>query len=61
MGPLVVNEDGTAKRIANWAEMTAGERETTMRVPHGPHPSLPPSLPSFPLIILLLPPRSRQR
>lgn len=32
MGPLVVNEDGTAKRIANWGELTAGERENTMRV-----------------------------
>lgn len=32
LGPLVVNKDGTTNRIANWAEMTKEEKETTMRV-----------------------------
>lgn len=32
MGPLVVNENGTLSRIANWAEMTPIERERTVRI-----------------------------
>lgn len=32
MGPLVVNVDGSLGRVANWAEMTPGEREGTMRL-----------------------------
>ncbi|KGQ06736.1 hypothetical protein BBAD15_g7940 [Beauveria bassiana D1-5] len=32
LGPLVVNVDGTVARIANWKEMTAVERETTIRM-----------------------------
>jgi len=32
LGPLVVNADGTTGRVNNWAEMTAMERETTLRL-----------------------------
>ena len=32
LGPMVVNRDGTLARVANWGEMTAGEREATVRV-----------------------------
>ena len=32
LGPLVVNRDGTASRVANWDRMTPAERETTVRV-----------------------------
>lgn len=32
LGPLVVNKDGTTGRVANWAEMTEGERETTLKL-----------------------------
>ncbi|OTA53312.1 hypothetical protein K449DRAFT_440157 [Hypoxylon sp. EC38] len=32
LGPLVVNEDGTMSRIANWAEMADIERENTLRI-----------------------------
>lgn len=32
MGPLVVNENGSLSRISNWAEMTAIERERTVRI-----------------------------
>lgn len=32
LGPMVVNSDGTLSRIANWAEMTEGERERTIKV-----------------------------
>lgn len=32
LGPLVVNVDGTVARITNWKEMTAAERETTVRM-----------------------------
>ncbi|OTB16203.1 hypothetical protein K445DRAFT_317184 [Daldinia sp. EC12] len=32
LGPLVVNEDGTMSRIANWAEMAEIERENTLRI-----------------------------
>ena len=32
LGPLVVNENGTLSRIANWAEMTPIERERTVRI-----------------------------
>jgi len=32
LGPMVVNEDGTLSRITNWATLTEGERQTTMRV-----------------------------
>jgi hypothetical protein len=32
LGPVVVNRDGTARRIANWREMTDGERARTARI-----------------------------
>ncbi|CAM1503950.1 Fc.00g015410.m01.CDS01 [Cosmosporella sp. VM-42] len=32
LGPLVVNPDGSVGRVTNWAEMTAGEREATLRL-----------------------------
>ncbi|KAH9828130.1 Protein vip1 [Teratosphaeria destructans] len=32
LGPLVVNRDGTLSRIANWEQMTEGERRNTLRV-----------------------------
>jgi hypothetical protein len=32
LGPLVINQDGTASRIANWAEMAEIERQNTLRV-----------------------------
>ncbi|PNY26963.1 Uncharacterized protein TCAP_03108 [Tolypocladium capitatum] len=32
LGPLVVNQDGTMSRVANWADMTGIERENTMRI-----------------------------
>ncbi|KIK95700.1 hypothetical protein PAXRUDRAFT_826754 [Paxillus rubicundulus Ve08.2h10] len=32
LGPMLVNSDGTLSRIANWENMTEGERERTMRV-----------------------------
>ena len=32
LGPVVVNEDGTMARIANWHSMTAEEQSTTQRV-----------------------------
>ncbi|KAF9478584.1 hypothetical protein BDN70DRAFT_879826 [Pholiota conissans] len=32
LGPMVVNSDGTLSRIANWTQMTAAERERTLRV-----------------------------
>ena len=32
LGPMVVNRDGTLARVANWGEMTAHEREATLRV-----------------------------
>ncbi|KAF4584316.1 putative fungal specific transcription protein [Ophiocordyceps camponoti-floridani] len=32
LGPLVVNEDGTMSRIANWIEMTDVEKENTVRI-----------------------------
>ncbi|KAI2775891.1 hypothetical protein F4815DRAFT_374595 [Daldinia loculata] len=32
LGPLVVNEDGTMSRIANWAEMADIERDNTLRI-----------------------------
>ena len=32
LGPMVVGRDGTVSRIANWQEMTEGERQTTLRV-----------------------------
>ncbi|KIM41939.1 hypothetical protein M413DRAFT_445140 [Hebeloma cylindrosporum] len=32
LGPMVVNNDGTLSRIANWAQMTDAERERTVRV-----------------------------
>ncbi|PHH75782.1 hypothetical protein CDD80_2065 [Ophiocordyceps camponoti-rufipedis] len=32
LGPLVVNEDGTMSRIANWTEMTDVEKENTVRI-----------------------------
>ncbi|KAI1820017.1 hypothetical protein F4861DRAFT_93257 [Xylaria intraflava] len=32
LGPLVVNEDGTLSRIANWEKMAEIERENTLRI-----------------------------
>lgn len=32
LGPLVVNQDGTLSRIANWEHMTEIERRNTLRV-----------------------------
>ncbi|KAI6084208.1 hypothetical protein F4821DRAFT_243202 [Hypoxylon rubiginosum] len=32
LGPLVVNEDGTMSRIANWTEMAEIERQNTLRI-----------------------------
>lgn len=32
LGPMVVNSDGTLSRITNWAELTEGERERTVRL-----------------------------
>ncbi|KAI1311146.1 hypothetical protein F5Y03DRAFT_322484 [Xylaria venustula] len=32
LGPLVVNEDGTMSRIANWEQMADIERENTLRI-----------------------------
>ncbi|KAF2969470.1 hypothetical protein GQX73_g4130 [Xylaria multiplex] len=32
LGPLVVNEDGTLSRIANWEKMADIERENTLRI-----------------------------
>ncbi|KAM0427003.1 hypothetical protein ACHAPT_007901 [Fusarium lateritium] len=32
LGPLVVNADGSMGRVGNWAGMTAGEREATLRL-----------------------------
>jgi hypothetical protein len=32
LGPLVVNEDGTLSRIANWEKMADVERENTLRI-----------------------------
>ena len=32
LGPLVVNEDGTLSRIANWTQMSEIERNNTLRV-----------------------------
>lgn len=31
-GPVVINEDGTMSRIANWEKMTQAERDNTSRV-----------------------------
>ncbi|RYP39095.1 hypothetical protein DL767_002358 [Monosporascus sp. MG133] len=32
LGPLVVNEDGTLSRIANWDKMADIERDNTLRI-----------------------------
>lgn len=32
LGPLVVNADGTTGTVGNWHDMTADERETTLRL-----------------------------
>ncbi|KAL2134068.1 hypothetical protein VTI74DRAFT_1124 [Chaetomium olivicolor] len=32
LGPMVVGRDGVVSRIANWGEMTALERENTLRI-----------------------------
>ncbi|KAJ3100334.1 hypothetical protein HDU96_010377 [Phlyctochytrium bullatum] len=32
LGPVVVNEDGTLSRIANWHSMTEAEQKNTLRV-----------------------------
>ena len=31
LGPLIVNKDGTMRRISNWSKMTDRERKMTMR------------------------------
>ena len=31
LGPIIVNKDGTVRRIANWADLTSHERETAFR------------------------------
>jgi hypothetical protein len=32
MGPLIINDDGSTRRIANWDVLTERERQTTLRV-----------------------------
>mmetsp|Transcript_42568 Transcript_42568/g.69900 ORF Transcript_42568/g.69900 Transcript_42568/m.69900 type:complete len:149 (+) Transcript_42568:50-496(+) len=32
LGPMIINHDGTMKRIDNWKEMTEHERQNTLRV-----------------------------
>lgn len=32
MGPLVINDDGSTRRIANWDVLTEKEKQTTLRV-----------------------------
>lgn len=32
LGPLVINQDGTVSRIANWAEMAEIEKRNTLRI-----------------------------
>lgn len=32
LGPLVVNADGSMGRVGNWAGMTEGEKEATLRL-----------------------------
>ncbi|TLD10158.1 hypothetical protein PgNI_05578 [Pyricularia grisea] len=32
LGPIVVNQDGTMSRVANWPNMTQIERENTLRI-----------------------------
>ncbi|KAF1808255.1 hypothetical protein P152DRAFT_462743 [Eremomyces bilateralis CBS 781.70] len=32
LGPLVVNQDGSLNRVANWEQMTEVERQNTVRV-----------------------------
>jgi predicted Fe-S protein YdhL (DUF1289 family) len=31
LGPIIINSDGTMRRIANWNELTKGEQESTFR------------------------------
>jgi hypothetical protein len=31
LGPIIINPDGTMRRIANWKELTKGEQESTFR------------------------------
>jgi hypothetical protein len=31
LGPIIINPDGTMRRIANWNELTKGEQESTFR------------------------------
>eukprot|EP00434_Breviolum_minutum_P026900 symbB.v1.2.023779.t1/scaffold2200.1/size85926/6 len=31
LGPVIVNEDGSMRRIANWLEMTERERQVALR------------------------------
>jgi predicted Fe-S protein YdhL (DUF1289 family) len=31
LGPIIINPDGTMRRIANWNELTKGEQESTLR------------------------------
>jgi hypothetical protein len=31
LGPIIINTDGTMTRIANWTQMTEGERQTALR------------------------------
>ncbi|KAJ9450449.1 hypothetical protein DIPPA_35558 [Diplonema papillatum] len=30
LGPLIINKDGTTKRVTNWDKMTGGEKEAAM-------------------------------
>lgn len=32
LGPIIINTDGTTKRIANWDQLTKAEQENTIRV-----------------------------
>ena len=31
MGPVIINADGTTRRIANWDQMTQGEQQVAWR------------------------------
>ena len=32
LGPMIVNRDGTLRRITNWDTLTTSEKESTMRI-----------------------------
>ena len=32
LGPIIINKDGTTRRIANWDTLTRHEKETTFRL-----------------------------